>query len=161
MVEALSVTRKVEVKKNLDGLKPENDATTPVQQSNSIFKDEPGIILENLMNAYDASVSTNASATECLRALVDTITKYEIPYENVVCVVTDVVYLCEYLVDLVEYLSTLEEVTAALKYFQDMSNDKVSRNNYNNYNAIGPFLACVLVPDWPRLTHDFLSVVDG
>nr|CAD7401907.1 unnamed protein product [Timema poppensis] len=58
MVEALSVTRKVEVKKNLDGLKPENDATTPVQQSNSIFKDEPGIILENLMNAYDASVST-------------------------------------------------------------------------------------------------------
>nr|CAD7401480.1 unnamed protein product [Timema poppensis] len=36
------------------------------------------------------------------------------------------VYLCEYLVDLVEYFSTLEEVTAALKYFQDMSNDKVS-----------------------------------
>nr|CAD7193965.1 unnamed protein product [Timema douglasi] len=31
----------------------------------------------------------NASATECLRALVDTVTKYEIPYENVVCVVTD------------------------------------------------------------------------
>nr|CAD7263758.1 unnamed protein product [Timema shepardi] len=123
--EALSVTRKVEVKKNLDGLKPENDATTPVQQSNSIFKDEPGIILENLMNAYDASVSTNASATECLRALVDTITKYEIPYENVFCVVTDVVYVCEYLVDLVEYFSTLEEVTAALKYFQDMSNDKI------------------------------------
>nr|CAD7395238.1 unnamed protein product [Timema cristinae] len=63
MVEALSVTRKVEVKKNLDGLKPENDATTPVQQSNSIFKDEPGIILENLMkNAYDASGSTRISA---------------------------------------------------------------------------------------------------
>nr|CAD7431757.1 unnamed protein product [Timema monikensis] len=34
-------------------------------------------------------VLQNASATECLRALVDTITKYEIPYENVVCVVTD------------------------------------------------------------------------
>ncbi|CAG2057325.1 unnamed protein product [Timema podura] len=166
-------------------------------------------------------VLQNASATECSRALVDTITKYEIPYENVVCVVTDgarymtkcvtslkvllcddflhiqcwdhklnlvqnywsvelpelnecvakakaaflntrkrkhnylaflnekyskgeksaklfpnpvltrwnswfcsVVYLCEYLVDLVEYFSTLEEVTAALKYFQDMSHDK-------------------------------------
>nr|CAD7194733.1 unnamed protein product [Timema douglasi] len=74
----------------------------------------------------------NASATECLRALVDTITKYEIPYEIVVCVATDssarymtkMVYLCEYLVDLVEYFSTLEKVTAALKYFQDMSNDK-------------------------------------
>nr|CAD7445801.1 unnamed protein product [Timema bartmani] len=34
-------------------------------------------------------VLQNASATECSRALVDTITKYEIPYENVVCVVTD------------------------------------------------------------------------
>nr|CAD7403808.1 unnamed protein product [Timema poppensis] len=34
-------------------------------------------------------VLQDASATECLRALVDTITKYEIPYENVVCVVTD------------------------------------------------------------------------
>nr|CAD7460499.1 unnamed protein product [Timema tahoe] len=37
-----------------------------------------------------------------------------------------VVYLCEYLVDLVEYFSTLEEVTAALKYFQDMSHDKLA-----------------------------------
>nr|CAD7453350.1 unnamed protein product [Timema tahoe] len=36
-----------------------------------------------------SSGSNNASATECSRALVDTITKYEIPYENVVCVVTD------------------------------------------------------------------------
>nr|CAD7606884.1 unnamed protein product [Timema genevievae] len=34
-------------------------------------------------------VLENASATECSRALVDTITKYEILYENVVCVVTD------------------------------------------------------------------------
>nr|CAD7462839.1 unnamed protein product [Timema tahoe] len=42
-------------------------------------------------------------------------------YELVEC---RMVYLCEYLVDLVEYFSTLEEVTAALKYFQDMSHDK-------------------------------------
>nr|CAD7445799.1 unnamed protein product [Timema bartmani] len=39
------------------------------------------------------------------------------------------VYLCEYLVDLVEYFSTLEEVTAALKYFQDMSHDKAQHSN--------------------------------
>nr|CAD7259308.1 unnamed protein product [Timema shepardi] len=39
--------------------------------------------------APDSQIDENASATECLRALVDIITKYEIPYENVVCVVTD------------------------------------------------------------------------
>nr|CAD7199652.1 unnamed protein product [Timema douglasi] len=43
----------------------------------------------NSPNRTDVKVLQDASATECLRALVDTITKYEIPYENVVCVVTD------------------------------------------------------------------------
>nr|CAD7198734.1 unnamed protein product [Timema douglasi] len=49
------------------------------------------------------------------------------------------VYLCEYLVDLVEYFSTLEEVTAALKYFQDMSNGKVQAATANSSELIELF----------------------
>nr|CAD7428283.1 unnamed protein product [Timema monikensis] len=51
-------------------------------------------------------VLQNASATECLRALVDTITKYEIPYENVVCVVTDGTTIAGH----VDNLSRLQEL---------------------------------------------------
>nr|CAD7256270.1 unnamed protein product [Timema shepardi] len=43
----------------------------------------------NSPNQTDVKVLQDASSRECLRALVDTIAKYEIPYENVVCVVTD------------------------------------------------------------------------
>nr|CAD7600385.1 unnamed protein product [Timema genevievae] len=96
-----------------------------------ILETHPEVTISNFpveSMAFDTTQENkeNASATECSWPLVDTITKYEILYENVVCVVTDgaLVYLCEYLVDLVEYFSTLEEATAALDYFQDISNDK-------------------------------------
>nr|CAD7261499.1 unnamed protein product [Timema shepardi] len=42
-----------------------------------------------LISPNEVKVLQNASATECSLPLVDTITKYEIPYKNVVCVVTD------------------------------------------------------------------------